>query len=394
MSWLCVIQPKRRHEAVFPALGQIRSWADPRRVAARDVHCRAMPPGEDLATALHSQLGAEWREEGGRRVPIRYGGAGDDYRALLEGRALAWRAWVDAVELTGADRRRFLHGYVTSDIQGLDDGASAYGFVTSHQGRVLSDVTVLAAPNRLLLELPGGSAERVAAHLGKYVIADRVEIRPRPDLHAITLLGAGAERSVGAEGLSPGEGSCAEETLLEVPVLADRRAVWGMPALTLWVAEAQAADVVRRLLEAGRSAGLAAVGLAALEVRRVELGVPRFGRDFGADHFPQETGLEERAVSYTKGCYLGQEVIARIHYRGQANRVMRGLLLEWEAPPDGTEVSFEGRPLGTLSSAVDSPVMGRAIALAVLHRRGAEPGTRVQLPVGEAVVSGLPFGGA
>ena len=351
-----------------------------------------MPPGEDLATALHGQLGGEWRDEGGRRVPIRYGATGDDHRALLDGRALAWRPWLDVVELTGADRRRFLHGYVTSDVQGLDDGASAYGFVTSHQGRVLADLTVLAAPDRLVLELPAGSAERVAAHLGKYVIADRVEIRPRPDLHALTLFGAAAEAAAGAA-LSPGENSVVEETVLDTPVLADRRAVHGMPSVTLWVQADRAAELFQRLLEAGRPADLAPVGLAALEIRRVELGVPRFGRDFGADHFPQETGLEERAVSYTKGCYLGQEVIARIHYRGQANRVMRGLLLEGEAPPDGTEVSFEGRPLGTLSSAVESPVMGTAIALAVLHRRGAEPGTRVQLPVGEAVVAGLPFGG-
>src|SRR5687768_579524 len=98
-----------------------------------------MPPGEDLATALYGQLGAEWRDEGGRRVPIRYGATGDDHRALLEGRALVWRGWLDTVELTGADRRRFLHGYVTTDVQGLDDGASAYGFLTSHQGRVLAD---------------------------------------------------------------------------------------------------------------------------------------------------------------------------------------------------------------------------------------------------------------
>src|SRR5688572_19003003 len=351
-----------------------------------------MPTSEDLV-AVHADLGAEWLDESGRRVPLRFGPVIDEHQALLGGSAIDWRPWIDVVELTGADRRRFLHGYVTADVQGLDDGASAYGFLTSHQGRVLADLAVLAAPDRLFLELPAGSAERVATHLGKYVIADRVEIRPRPDLHAITLFGAVAEAAAGAA-LSPGENSVAEETVLDTPVLADRRAVWGMPAVTLWVEAERAADLFRRLLEAGRPAGLVPVGLAALETRRVELGVPRFGRDFGADHFPQETGLEERAVSYTKGCYLGQEVIARIHYRGQANRVMRGLLLEGAAPPDGTEVSFEGRPLGTLSSAVESPVMERAIALAVLHRRGAEPGTRVQLPVGEAVVAGLPFGGA
>jgi folate-binding protein YgfZ len=167
--------------------------------------------------------------------------------------------------------------------------------------------------------------------------------------------------------------------------------VWGLPALTLWVAASEAPAFFRRLLEAGRCVGVEPVGFAALETRRVEAGVPRYGRDFGADHFPQETGLEEQAVSYTKGCYLGQEVIARIHYRGQANRVMRGLRLPGGPLADGTEVAFEDRPLGTLSSAVDSPALGGAVALAVLHRRGAEPGTRVRVPGGEAEVVSLPF---
>jgi folate-binding protein YgfZ len=138
------------------------------------------------------------------------------------------------------------------------------------------------------------------------------------------------------------------------------------------------------------------VGIAALEARRVELGVPRFGRDFGPEHFPQETGLGEQAVSYTKGCYLGQEVIARIHYRGQANRLLRGLRLPpgttVDAVADGAELRYEGRPVGTLSSAVRSPALGAPVALAIVHRRGAEPGTRVEVEGGGAAeVVALPF---
>jgi folate-binding protein YgfZ len=318
-----------------------------------------------------------------------------EHSALLSGRAFAIRPWVELLELTGADRHRFLHGLVTCDVQGLDIGASAYGFLTSAQGRVLADATILAAEDRLLLELPAGSADRVAAHLGKYLIADRVEIRSRPDLVLFTLFGRAAEEAVNLAADAPATpASHASLTVFDANVLAERRPIWGIPALTFWVGGADAVTFLRRLVDAAKRASptpLSPVGLAALETRRVELGMPRFGRDFGADHFPQETGLEERAVSYTKGCYLGQEVIARIHYRGQANRVMRGLLIDGEAPPDGAEVAFDGRPLGTLSSAVDSPALGRAIALAALHRRGAEPGTRVQLPVGEAEVVALPF---
>jgi aminomethyltransferase len=341
--------------------------------------------------ALHEALGAQWQGETGSRAPTRYRAVEDEYRGLVEGRAVAERAWVNVLELTGADRRRFLHGLVSCDVQGSSEGASMYGFVTSPQGRVLADAVVIDTGDSLLVELPGGSADRVAAHLGKYVIADRVEIRPRADLVPLTLFGARAEEAAGTTTLAPAEWSCERCSLLGHPVLADRRPVWGMPALTVWVETPAAATLLGSILEGARSAGIALTGLSALETRRVELGVPRFGRDFGAEHFPQETGLEERAVSYTKGCYLGQEVIARIHYRGQANRLMCGLLLDGEGPPDGAEVSLEGRPLGTLSSAVESPALGRWIALAVLHRRGAQPGIRVQLPLGEAVVAELPL---
>jgi folate-binding protein YgfZ len=354
----------------------------------------ATPAAADPLASLHADLGVRWGSEGGRPAPAGYADVAVEHRAILDGRAFAARGWVDVVELRGEDRRRFLHGLVSCDVQGLASGASGFGFVTSVQGRVLAEVVVLAREQSLLLELPAGCGESVARHLAKYVIADDVTIEARPDLHALTLLGEEAELEVGAAGLARGARSIEAAGLFEIPLLADRRAVWGMPALTLWVGGEDAPAFFQRVLEAGRCVGLRPVGLAALDLRRVELGVPRFGRDFGPDHFPQETGLGEAGVSYTKGCYLGQEVIARIHYRGQVNRVLRGLRLAGgaEPPPDGTELSFEGRPVGSLSSAVESPALG-PVALAIVHRRGAEPGTRVGVAGdGEAEVVALPFG--
>lgn len=351
-------------------------------------------PGALLA--LHSDLGVVWAQEGGRPVPGRYGEVAGEHRSLVEGRAFAERAWVELLELRGADRRRFLHGLITCDVQGLPAGRSAFGFITSVQGRVLAEAVVLVREQSLLLELPAGTGTAVASHLAKYVITEDVQVEPRPDLVPVTLFGAEAQLEVGAAGMAPGDWAVAPAVLFEIPVLADRRPVWGMSSLTLWVGAADAPAFFQRLLEAGRCVGLQPVGLAALELRRVELGVPRFGRDFGADHFPQETGLGELAVSYTKGCYLGQEVIARIHYRGQVNRVLRGVhlasdALRGAALPDGTELQLEARPLGVLSSAVASPLAG-PIALAILHRRGADPGTRVEVAGrGAAEVVALPF---
>ena len=346
---------------------------------------------------VHADLGAEWVDEGGRSVPRRYGDVAREHAALVEGRAVAARSWVDLIELRGRDRHRFLHGLVTCDVQGLAVGSSAYGFVTSVQGRVLAELVVLATEESLLVELPAGAGAPMAEHLRKYVIADDVTLAPRPDLSALTLFGAEAELELGAGGLARGGWTLQSATLFEIPVLADRRPVWGASALTLWVGAQDAAAFFQRLLEAGRCVGLMPIGLAAVDTRRVELGIPRFGRDFGSDHFPQETGLDGTGVSYTKGCYLGQEVIARIHYRGQVNRLPRGLVLdagggEEALPADGTELLHEGRPLGALSSAVISPALGGRIALAIVHRRGSEPGTRVDLVGGGAAqVVTLPF---
>jgi folate-binding protein YgfZ len=352
-----------------------------------------MPPQPGAAPlhSLHTDLGAEWGVEAGREVPLRYGRVPAEHAALVGGYAVAHRGWVDVVEVGGEDRRRFVNGLVSCDVKDLAAGRSVYGFVTSVQGRILAEVTVLARERSLLLELPCGRGEAIADHLRKYVISDQVEIAVRPDLVPITLFGSEAEIAVGASGAGD-DWSLAAVTLFEMPVLTDRRPIWGLPSLTLWVGDADAAAFFQRLVEAGRCVGLLPVGLLALEARRVEQGVGRFGRDFGPDHFPQEAGRGEEGVSYTKGCYLGQEVIARIHYRGQVNRVLAGLLLPAEPVADGTLVSHEERPLGAVTSAVDSPALGRAVALAVLHRRGAEPGTRVLLADGSAAeVAPLPF---
>ncbi|HEY0553554.1 MAG TPA: glycine cleavage T C-terminal barrel domain-containing protein, partial [Thermoanaerobaculia bacterium] len=124
---------------------------------------------------------------------------------------------------------------------------------------------------------------------------------------------------------------------------------------------------------------------------RAEAGIPRFGRDFGAENFPQETGAEE-AVSYTKGCYLGQEVVARIHYRGGVQKSLRGLVFDCAAPAPGAALLAEGREAGTVTTVVDSIALGRPIGLAILHRRGAGTGIRLEVAGGgTAEVRDLPL---
>ncbi len=322
-----------------------------------------------------------------------------DYRALRESWGVAEVDGGGRLELAGADRERFLNGLVTCEITGLVAGAGRYGFVTSAQGRILADLAALALDDRLRLLLPAGAEGAIGEHLRKYVVADRVEIEPGPELATLLVAGPGAEAALAARleggalpaepwGHAEAEVGGARGRILRYPLA-------GVPAFMLFAEPSAGAEISRGLVgevaPGGGGAGRA-VGREALEAVRVEEGIPRFGREFGPDHFPQETGLAD-AVSYTKGCYLGQEVVARIHYRGQVNRSLRGLVFDdGEPPPEGAAVAFEGREAGRVTSVVRSPRLGRPVALTMIHRRAAEPGTAVEIDGGPgARVVELPF---
>ncbi|HEX2165543.1 MAG TPA: hypothetical protein VHM02_16495 [Thermoanaerobaculia bacterium] len=313
-------------------------------------------------------------------------------RALLAGAALLDRSDAGRLRLGGADRARFLHGLVTCEVKALAEGDGAYGFLTSVQGRVLADLVVLALGDDLWLEVPEGERQAVADHLAKYLIADRVQIAA---LHAVPLSLAGPragellEARIGRGGL-PGEPWAHRPIeLAGVAARIVRRGVAPVETFDLWLPPGGGPEVAAHLT----ADGAVPVSGDAWDVLRVERGVPAFGPDFGPETFPQETGLEEAAVSYSKGCYLGQEIVARIHYRGGVQRGLRGVrFADAGAPPSsGTPLLAEGRPAGTVGTSVLSPDHG-PIALAILHHRAGAPGTVLELAAGgRAEVVALPF---
>src|ERR1700688_570020 len=328
----------------------------------------------------------------------RPGRLAEEYAAIRRGCGLAARspaAGADTMEMIGPDRHRFLNAYVTCEVKGLAVGQGTYGFFTSAQGRILADVVVLAHADRFWLELPPGRLEPIAEHLRKYLIADRVEMRPLAGLLPLTLAGPGAAAGLAGAEIAPGfelprePWAHARAVVSGVEVAVQRTERLGVPALTLWVPAAQVEPLRERLLTGpglDGSRGLVRpvpVGREALEVVRTEAGLPRFGQDFGPQNFPQETGATEAAVSFTKGCYLGQEVVARIHYRGGVQKTLCGLVFDGPAlPAPGTALLLEGREEGTLGTAGHSIALARPIGLAILHRHAAAPGSRVQLAGG------------
>ena len=329
---------------------------------------------------FHERLGAAFEAVDGVLVPARYRSVAEEYRALREGCGLTDRSWTGRLEILGADRHRFLNAYVTCDVQTLEPGEGAYGFLTNPQGRILADVVVLAHEDRLWLQLPPGREEAMANHLRKYILADRVEVRGLPDMLPWSLVGPRTAEALGAAGLPPpGDWRHVRSMVHGTEVELQRTGRLGAEAYTLWVSASIARHLAAQLLE---NPAVTLAGFEAMEILRAEAGIPRCGQDFGPENFPQETGAEE-AVSFTKGCYLGQEVVARIHYRGGVQKALRGLDFDsGAAPRPGARLLFEGREVGTATTVVESLARGRPVGLAIVHRRGAEPGTRLDVEGG------------
>lgn len=306
-------------------------------------------------------------------------------------RAAAWAPRPgDRLDLTGADRVRFLHNLVTCEVRELGPGRAARGFFTHVKGGVLADVDVVALVDRFRLVLPAGRGAAIRGHCERYRIADRVELVERADLVALVVRGERAPAVVAALGvpqLEPGERREAERDGVSFAVRREARG--GEPRYELEVAAAGANALAAALARAGDGAGLVAASAAAVRCARVEDGELAWGVDYGEENFPQETG-EEAAVSLTKGCYLGQEVVARIHYRGGVQRLARGLRFAGQPPSLGAELLHDGRPCGRVTSVAVSPRLG-PIGLALVQRRAEPPAELAVAGDGAATLVPLPF---
>ncbi|HVS16047.1 MAG TPA: glycine cleavage T C-terminal barrel domain-containing protein [Thermoanaerobaculia bacterium] len=334
--------------------------------------------------AWHRQRGATFVVRRGTELPARYGDAEAELARLRDGCALVDQSDCGRLELLGADRARFLNGLVTVDVVRLVEGEALRGWAADVKGRILADLTVLHCGDRLWLATPPGRAELLREHLLRYRVADRVEVLAMDDLLPLTLAGgglAGALAGAGVEvppAVAPPRRSHWRAELFGSEVHLERSDRLGVPGMRVWVSSSIASLVADELCA---RLGAAPVGDDACDVARLEAGIARFGVDFDERNLPGEVDVEG-TVDWRKGCYLGQEVVARLHYRGQPARLLRRLRLAGDRVPEpGEEVSSEERAAGTVTSAARSPRHG-VLAIALVQRRAAEPGTTVALAGG------------
>lgn len=299
----------------------------------------------------------------------------DEYE-LLRGRAgLVTRPQRAIVELSGAEAAEFLQGQVTNDIEALVPGSGCYAALLDHKGKIRTDMRVLRlAPDRLLVEAEGTSRALLGHVFATYSLGRQVDHADLSDDHAVLSLIGPAAR----DNLDPAPGGGEHSHVLTGYGLAVATDV----GVDLICGERQAAAARAEL-------DLPEASEDAAECLRIERGRPRLGFELDGA-IPQEAGLNDRAVSFAKGCYVGQETVARLHYKGKPNRHLRGLLLSAPAA-HGDEIKLGDRLVGTVGSACASPAHG-PIALALI-RREAAPDHQVLIGANRdpAVVVELPF---
>ena len=306
-----------------------------------------------------------------------------DYAAATGDCALVDLSERGKLALTGPEAKDFLHGQVTNDILGLEPGHGCYAAFLTHKGKMLGDLRILDFGGELFLDCERSALQPLFTLIHRFKLGRQVELHKRTlQSGLLSLIGPRAREAAGAGALGAAEHDNAPAEVDGVPVR--------LIATYLGVDVVCPAEDTAAVARALTAAGARPVPEEVLEVVRVEHGRPRYGVDLDDSVIPQEAALNERAVSFTKGCYVGQETVARLFYKGKPNRHLRGLRLSGTAAP-GDELTAGGRAVGRLGSVVVSPRHGD-IALALV-RREAAPGDTVLVGNGtvSATLTELPF---
>jgi len=350
---------------------------------------------------LHKSLGAVFTELGGWQVPLHYGSSIAEHRAVRQAVGLADRSYRGKLKFTGQDRATFLQGQITNDVQQLTDGQGLYAALLTIKGKMVADLELFQESDAILMDLEPVLTESIGAHLSRYILRADVKIENITEKMAhLTLQGPASTDLLGKlsdKALPPlSVRGLTQRNMKGRVVTIIKTASTGEEGYDLLLPVAAAPDVWNLLMETGQGIGIRPIGFEALEMLRVETGIPRYGVDMDEDVFPVEAGLEEKAISYTKGCYTGQEPISRIKHRGQVNRHLIGFILEEPILPNkGDKIMKDGQEAGFITSGIVSPMIGKTVALGYLRREWAEAGQSVTILRGEkqvsATVASLPF---
>ena len=342
----------------------------------------------------HRELGALFSESAGWEVVSDYGDIVSEHRSVRSAAGVVDLSHRGRLRVSGGDRVRFLHGMVTNDVKGLRDGQGIYSAMITAQGQTLADLKVYRRPTDFLLDTGPGLAEEVRAALDRYLIADDVQIDDVTEATSLLLVSGPLSADVVGEVLGAdvsglpeyGSAQCGSATVVRSDDTGER-------GFLLFVEPVEARRLWAGIQELGLS--VRPVGQRAFSVLRMEAGVPVYGLDIEKRYTPIESGIAH-AVSLDKGCYIGQEVISKMTFRGKPRRHLVGFVLAGDVPPTpGDTVMVDGRDAGHATSGLLSLSLNQIIAFGYVKRDLNRPGTKVQIASNarrlEGEVVGLPF---
>jgi len=333
-------------------------------------------------TALHdlqALRGASFSEFQSWTVADHYGDPLEEYQAARRGAALFDLGCLGLVRVLGRDRVRFLHRMLSNDVEKLGAGSGCYATLLNPQGHMQSDLFCYRSDDDLWLVCPPAGTHRVLAALDRHIVGDKVELEDWTHRQTILSIqgpqaGTAVERLISLRAHVPGPLGHTAVTIGSVRGRLTRTDRTGLGGYELWLSAADAPQIWQLLVDAGR---ITPAGHRCLNWLRTEAGIPWYGEDMDERSLPVAFGLQS-AISFTKGCYPGQEIIARITHRGHLDRSLAGIAFNHpEAPGRGAEVRAGDSTIGEVTSSVSSPFLGKPLALAVLRSRFLRPGSRV-----------------
>jgi folate-binding protein YgfZ len=327
----------------------------------------------------------------GVEMALSFGDSAAELAALRSGCGVFALAWRSRINVTGKDRVRWLHNMVTNNVRDLPVNRGNYNFVLNAQGRIVGDMYIYNRGESLVLETDASQVEALTTAMKRFIIMDKVELTSEGGrLMAFGVCGPEAEKiltnaGLDVSGMQPlevrdGGVASAAVSVVRGP---EQRPGW----FELWLASGEAQDLWSSLLQAGAQP----VGTEALEMWRVVRGIPSYGQDIRDRDLPQETE-QPQALNFTKGCYIGQEIVERIRSRGQVHRKFTGFAFGDSVPAPG-KYDFEGRSLAEVTSIARVPTAEgpRNIGLGYVRREAVAAERKIALDGIEATVVDLPF---
>jgi glycine cleavage system T protein len=344
--------------------------------------------------SIHRALSAHFQPILDWEVPSHYGDTREEHLAVRKKAGMADLSYRGLIRIAGADRAKFLQGLITNDVMSLTEGQGLYAAILNPKGRMLADLKIYAIRDAFLVDLDREITDKTMQILNRYKLISKATLEDLTDstVH-LAVYGPSAhpllEKVLGATLPKSLEFSSISVQWHGGQVYVIQSMYTGEQGYDLVVPEQEGGTLWNDILDTGSGFGIKPVGLEALEGLRIEAGIPRYGIDMDENTFPPEAGLEEKAISYTKGCYVGQETIARIKTYGQVHRKLMGLILQGSPstmstlPHRDDKVFKDEEEIGFVTSSVYSPVLNQNIALGYIRRKAVQPDLQVTVVSGK-----------